>query len=78
MLTLFVGLFAYAGLSLYRWMKPLWRRIGGWGLAIGYGVLVVPILGGFVAGRTPGNPISAVIHRTHHSVVGLPFFRKTT
>lgn len=70
MAALLVGVFVCAGFGIYRWFEPLWRRFGGRAFAIGYGVLVVLILGVFVAGRTPGNPIPTVIHKIDHYAVG--------
>ncbi len=70
MMAFLVGVFVCAGVGIYRWFEPLWRRMGGRAFAIGYGVLVVLVLGVFVAGRTPGNPIPAVIHKIDHYAMG--------
>ncbi len=70
MLALIAAMFVCAGVSVYRWTKPLWGRLGGKGFTVIYCAVILVVLGIFMGGRGVGNSVPLWLHRMDHYAVG--------
>lgn len=69
-LSVFVSLFANAGLKLFIWLRPLLSGVSPLIYGIAYGAVVVAVLGSFVISRIPDNGLPHILIAAGHYMLG--------